>query len=381
MDKDKILRYIEDYVTDENAQQIADREHLYVLKILPYTPTDEWNRIYTRGSGGAGAQDKAMAVGIPKFVQIAHTEILYFFDSELVYFTLTNTANGAKRIPIIKENIEIGYLELSKDLLKRAYTPYINSEYLGIKQGDIITTAAAKLFGADASTQEAIDYSPTGYVFAEWSDCCLVGNQPKPYEFTGDPYKNVVEFGLSQSHSISENATIFTDAYSQTILAHTDTHNIVNGINIVPHHAIVGMVHEGDLITNQKWIKVERYYQKDEFTNKRQYMLYKTLEGKSHFATGDIVFSLHGHRVIEFNGIKHDVICINDIFAYNRGGNITALKEYQLFTPVEGNIVEYQSEKYIFVHDILGNFNVPKKVQVMDRQYILGFKHQLIAKL
>lgn len=375
MEADAILKELGENPKQSTLYSAANIANLYILKPLELTDNNGWYRIYERGSGGAMAQTKAIVVAVPKMVEISFLEALYLFDGELEYLSLV--ANASKNIPIIRNEKQIGYIKIITLHNERTAKIYVESEYLGIKEGDTVDCAAAKLFGEDAAHQMSISHSATEHVFAAWWDMFLVNGKARKFEVIAKPYYEKALFALSESKYLSEHVADIDGK----LIVHSAFHTRVNDIEIIPEYSIVGEYVNGKVIFNDKYAEVEVLKEEYTFGSEVFHGVYVLKNSIQNHEKGSVLFSLHGYRKMEIEGVEYCYIRLSEVYAYIKDMQLVTTKDYRLFEPIEGNIVKHNNESHIFVQDISGNLNIKRYVRVLGKDYILGFEHQLVAKL
>lgn len=375
MEVDAILKEIGENPRQSTLCSAADIANLYVLKPLELTEETQWARIYERGSGGSMAQSRAIVVVVPKIVEISFLESLYLFDGELEYLSLV--ANAKKNIPIIRDNKEIGYIKIITLHNETTAKIYVESSYLGIKEGDIVDVAPAKLFGEDAAHQTTISYSATECVFASWWDMFLVNGKPRKFEKLGKPYYEKKLFTTFQSAYLSEHVA----EINGKLVVHSAFHTRVDDLEIIPEYSIVGEYINNTVVFNDKYAQVEVLTEEYAFSSEVFHGIYVLKNDIPNHKKGSVLFSLHGYRKMEIERVEYCYIRLSEVYAYIKNNQLVTTKSYRLFEPINGNVVKYNGEHYVFVQDISGNLNAKRYVRVLGKDYILGFEHQLVAKL
>lgn len=372
MQKDNLFIDLQDNLLSEKEyQQIADRENLYILKPIPYENESGFARVYTKGSGGDFAQTKSTVIGVPKYVVLSIFDVMSFFDSELAYYIFTQRCE--KKTDIVRNSEKIGFIDVIPQRGGHtAHLIYINSDYLGIKLGDILTTSAAKLFGDDARNQEAISYDAQYPVFAEYSDVYLINGNPKPTDTFANPTTLSTRFGLNCSSY--EAVNISTD------IVHLGLHNTVDGKHLIPNHSIVGNIVDGNLYLSEKWAQVtQQIHEQGTLCEDKQHSVYVLADSVLGLKPNTIIFTANGHRKIELGDNEIMVVNTGDIYAYLENDKIVTLSDYVLLQPILGNLVNNNGKKAIYVQDITQSGHKRRMVRVLDKEYILALPSQIVA--
>lgn len=372
MQQDNLLEIVHEGLNEYELSQIADSQGLFILQPLPYEQESQWARVYSLGYTSEFSQQYSKIVAVPKYLKASILEALHFFDSELQYQRLIQTAT--EKTDITRNGQVIGYIDFTYDQNRRKWHQiWIDTKILNIKIGDIATTASGKLFGEKAGHAKPIDYDATIPVFAEYTDIFMVNGKEKVTDILRKPTISYIKNGFA------------VQGYEETNVSDSTVHLGAsakhNGMNVIAKFSIVGAMN-GRFMANRNWVEVEKQEVSLVFNGKKVqhgvYVLKNPIQSLM-LNTGTPVFTANGHRVISYHGNERLLVNIHDIYGYYENEQVCTFYEYQLLEPIEGSICKLGDKQVIYAPDLYNSGITKRIVKVFDKEYILALPHQIVA--